>query len=83
MDILLITPQKAEQLKSEALIRMRWRLWFAFAESKYEGFRYDGNKKKPHYGNIDAYCVKHWGKRIGEMAKSELAKHISQVNKWK
>ena len=83
MKEILITQEKAKQLKNEAMIRMRWRLWFVFAESKYEQYRYKGNKKKPHYKNINAYCLKHWGKEIGEMTKDELAKHIAQVKKWK
>ena len=83
MNTVKITPQKSAQLNAEAMKRMRWRLWFAFAESKYNHFCKDGDKKKPHYQNIDAYCSEHWGKTIGNMTKEELAKHISQVTKWK
>ncbi len=79
----MVSKEKSGQLHEEAMRRMRWRLWFAFAESKYEHFRQDGNKKKPNYQNINKYCKEHWGKEVGEMTKDELAKHISQVSKWK
>jgi hypothetical protein len=78
-----ITPEKVQQLHEEAMRRMRWRLWFVFAESKYENFRYNDDPKKPHYKNINNYCKEHWGKEIGEMTKDELAKHIALVKKWK
>ncbi len=78
-----INPKRAEELNNAALRRMRWKLWFCFAESKYDTFRENDNPKRPHYKNIDAYCLKHWGKKIGEMTKTELSKYISLISKWK
>lgn len=83
MKTIEVTPEKAKQLQEDALTRMRWRLWYAFAESKYEEFCYQGNKKKPYWKNIAAYCLKHWGKQIGEMTKDELQEKIAIVGKWK
>lgn len=83
MKALTITPEKAHELHEEAMRRLRWRLWFVFAESKYEQFRYKGNKKKPHYKNINKYCLEHWGKEIGDMTKEELSEKIAIVSKWK
>lgn len=78
-----LTPEKSRELHEEAMRRLRWRLWFAFAESKYNHFCYKGNKKSPHYKNIDDYCREHWNKTIGTMTKEELSEKIAIVSKWK
>lgn len=78
-----ITPEKAKELTEAAMRRLRWRLWFAFAESKYDEFCYKGNKKKPHWNNIKKYCLEHWNKEIGQMTKEELSEKIAIVKKWK
>ena len=79
-----ISNKKSAQLKEAAMTRMRWRLWFAFRDSKYTQFRniYRG-KSYPHYENIKVYCLKHWGKEIKDMGENELANRISIVSKWK
>ena len=71
------------ELYEETMRRLRWRLWFVFAESKYDQFCYKGNRKKPHYGNINTYCQSKWGKTISEMTKTELSEKIAIVTKWK
>lgn len=78
-----VTPDKADELLEKAMTRMRWRLWYAFAESKYPEFRYHDNKKQPDFNNIRAYCLKHWGIEIGNMTKEQLQEKIAIVNKWK
>ena len=78
-----VTPDKADELLQKAMIRMRWRLWYAFAESKYPEFRYHDNKKLPDFINIKAYCLKHWGVEIEHMTKDELQEKIAIVSKWK
>ena len=83
MKTINVTPEKSEQLQDEAMVRMRWRLWYVFAESKYPEFRYHDNKKQPDFNNIRAYCLKHWGVEIGNMTKEELQEKIAIVNKWK
>ncbi|HEY5508421.1 MAG TPA: hypothetical protein VIK29_07115 [Paludibacter sp.] len=83
MKTIEVTPEKAEQLHEEAMVRMRWRLWYAFAESKYPEFRYHDNKKQPDFNNIRAYCLKHWGVEIGNMTKVQLQEKIAIVTKWK
>lgn len=82
MEHLTVTPEKVRELQNVEMNRMRWRLWFSFAESKYKQFAYKGSNK-PHYANINAFCMKHWGKTIAEMTKDELGKYISLVRKWK
>ena len=55
----------------EIMRRMRWRLWFAFAESKYAEFCGSigrNGKRMPNYNAIDAYCEKHWSVRIYQMS---------------
>ena len=83
MNTQTITPEQSKRLYQDAMIRMRWRLWFAFAESKYEEFRYRGNPKKPYFKNIKEYCLNHWGKEIANMTKEELSEYIAIVTKWK
>ena len=73
----------SSRLREESMIRMRWRLWFLFAESKYTEFCYKGNKKNPHYENIKKYCRERWGKEIKDMTDDELSKYIAIVKKWK
>jgi hypothetical protein len=77
------TLELATKLQIETIKRLRWRLWFVFAESKYDAFRVDKNKKKPNWHEINKYCREHWGKEIGDMTEAELAKYISIVKKWK
>ena len=74
--------QDAWNKKEEELRRLRWRLWFAFAESKYEHFRVK-DSKHPNYNIINDYCEKHWGVKIGDMTKSKLQEKIAIVQKWK
>lgn len=83
MNSILVTPEKRRELYEETMRRLRWRLWFAFAESKYTHFCYKGNKKRPHYKNIDDYCQEQWGKTISVMSKTELSEKIAIVTKWK
>lgn len=80
-----LTPEEvtAIRLQQEALTRMRWRLWFAFADSKYDSFKYKGRKGKPNYAVIKKYCIEHWGKEPADMTLEELRKSIAIVNKWK
>lgn len=79
-----ITNERSAKLKEESMKRMRWRLWFAFRDSKYAQFKnvYRGNVY-PHYNNIKEYCLKHWGKEIKDMGEHELSNRISIVLKWK
>lgn len=72
-----------DALKEESMRRMRWRLWFVFAESKYEVFSENGKGLKPHFDNIKAYSLKHWGKEIKDMTEKELSKNIAIISKWK
>ncbi|MDD3079119.1 MAG: hypothetical protein PHH37_08445 [Paludibacter sp.] len=83
MNSIKVTPQKSNELLEAAMQRMRWKLWFSFAESKYVEFRKENNTKKPNYHIINNYCKEHWGKEIGEMSKSELQEKIAIVKKWK
>jgi hypothetical protein len=78
-----IAPRRAVQLREAEMTRMRWRLWFLFAESKYKEFAYKGDPKKPYYAKIRAYCLHHWGKEIGDMTHAELSRFIGIVRKWK
>lgn len=73
------------RLKEEALRRMRWRLWFAFAESKYDSFgRVDRlGRLQPDFAKITKYTMKYWGKHIKDMTEEELASRIAIVQKWK
>jgi hypothetical protein len=71
------------RLREESMTRMRWRLWFLFAESKYTQFAYKGDRKKPCYEVIKKYCREHWGKEIKDMTEPELSKYIAIVKKWK
>lgn len=77
--------QAKNRLKEEALRRMRWRLWFAFRDSKYTQFRQSDGRGKlnPNYQTIKEYCLKHWGKEIKDMTEKELADRIAIVLKWK
>lgn len=75
--------RKADRLQQDTMMRMRWRLWFAFAESPYEAFRYKGRQGKPNYATIKEYCRTHWHKEPGEMTLQELRKCIAIVGKWK
>ena len=77
-----ITPEQARRLENQALTRMRWRLWFAFTDSKYAHFRYKGRSGKPDYAAIKKYCRDHWGKEPADMSLEELRKYIAIVNKW-
>ncbi len=73
------------RLQEESMRRMRWRLWFAFAESKYESFgrvdRY--GRLQPDFASITEYCKKYWGKEIKDMDARELSERIAIVQKWK
>ena len=74
----------AERLQQESLRRMRWRLWFAFRDSKYPEYRNETtNGIYPNYKAIDEYCLKHWGTRIGMMTEYELSQKIAVVMRWK
>ncbi len=73
----------ADRLQYEAMVRLRWRLWFAFTESKYVAFRYKGRKGKPDFARIKQYCLEHWGKEPADMTLDELRKYIAIVAKWK
>jgi hypothetical protein len=83
MNSINVTPEKADELLEQAMNRMRWRLRYAFAESKYHEFRYHENKKLPDLININAYCLKHWGVQIDNMTKEELQEKIAIVTKWR
>lgn len=83
MNAIKVTPEKSAEILEAAMTRMRWKLWFSFAESKYHHFRKNDNPKRPHYDNINAYCREHWNKTIGEMSKEELQEKIAIVKKWK
>ena len=83
MNAIKITQEKSNELLEAAMTRMRWKLWFSFAESKYHEFRKDDDPKRPHYNNINKYCAEHWGKTISEMSKQELQEKIAIVKKWK
>jgi len=78
-----VTPDKVDELLEKAMIRMRWRLLYVFAESKYPEFRYHDNKKQPDFNNIKTYCLKHWGIEISNMTKEQLQEKIAIVSKWK
>ena len=79
-----LTKATPAQLKEESMRRMRWRLWFAFRDSKYTQFRKAiGGKLYPNYETIKAYCLKHWGKEIKDMGENELNRRIALVIKWK
>jgi hypothetical protein len=78
-----VDARRAAQLREEEMIRMRWRLWFLFAESRYTQFAYKGNPKKPCYAKIREYCIRHWGREIGDMTRAELSRFIGIVRKWK
>ncbi|WP_315302510.1 hypothetical protein [Tannerella forsythia] len=73
------------RLKEEALRRMRWRLWFAFAESKYDTFGHVDRlgRLQPDFEKITKYTMKYWGKHIKDMSEEELASRIAIVQKWK
>ena len=79
-----ISNERSAQLQEEAMRRMRWRLWFAFRDSKYDQFKYmhKGNVY-PNYAKIKEYCLRHWGKEIKDMGYNELSNKISIVLKWK
>lgn len=79
----MMDQETINKIEYDAMVRMRWRLWFLFAESKYEEFRYKGRPNKPHYQAIKDYCIKQWGKEPKDMSKHELRKVISIVKKWK
>lgn len=78
-----ITKEKSAELLEAAMTRMRWKLWFSFAESKYTEFRINDCKKRPNYKKIDAYCIQHWGVEISKMTKEQLQEKIAIVKKWK
>lgn len=69
--------------------KMRWRLWFAFRDSKYPEFstvitsKKRGTQVNPNYDKINEFCLEKWGKKIGDMTQEELAKYINLVKKWK
>ncbi len=73
------------RLKEESMRRMRWRLWFAFRDSKYTRFRQSDGRGglNPNYQTIKEYCLKYWGKEIKDMTENELTNRIAIVNKWK
>jgi len=83
MNAIKVTSEKSNELLEAAMTRMRWKLWFSFAESKYHHFRKNDNPKRPHYDNINDYCREHWGKTISKMSKEELQEKIAIVKKWK
>lgn len=79
-----VSEKRSVQLKNEAMTRMRWRLWFAFRDSKYEHFRYiSKGRAYPNYATIKEYCLRHWSKEIKDMSYNELSNKISIVLKWK
>lgn len=78
-----ICKKDIQRLQYDKMIRMRWRLWFAFSESRYEQFRYKETYGKPNYATIKEYCIEHWGKEPADMTLTELRKYISIVTKWK
>jgi hypothetical protein len=79
-----MTMETADRIREEALRRMRWRLWFAFRDSKYMQFRIIVNGKlNPNYMKINEYCLRHWGKEIKDMGPKELNRRIALVLKWK
>lgn len=79
-----ITQQQSDRLKMESIRRMRWRLWFAFRDSKYESFRKKvKGEVQPDYETIKQYCLDHWKTEIKDMTESELTKYIAIVRKWK
>lgn len=74
--------QETWDKKQDELRRLRWRLWFVFAESKYEHFRVK-DSKHPNYNIINDYCEKYWGVKVGDMTKKQLQEKIAIVKKWK
>lgn len=79
-----ITKEQSDRLKMESIRRMRWRLWFAFRDSKYERFRKEVRDEiHPNYDNIKQFCLEHWKVEIKDMTESELKKYIAIVAKWK
>ena len=69
--------------EEKKLNRLKWRLYFVFAESKYEAYRVDNNTKKPNIQNIHTYCQKHWNKTPETMSARELENYIAIISKWK
>ncbi len=64
--------------------RLQWGLRMSFANTKYENFSYMSPKgKRPHFAEIDTYCLKQWKKRVTEMTEKELERYIAIVKKWK
>lgn len=84
-DALLIHLSDTLTRRLDTMRRLRWRLWFAFRDSKYEAFKGDvgrDGKRMPNYKLIDSYCNEQWKTTIAEMSEKELTKYISIVKKW-
>jgi hypothetical protein len=73
------------KLQEESMRRLRWRLWFAFSESKYEQFHTTDSRGNvlPNFKEITKYCIKHWQIEIKDMTERELSERIAIVRKWK
>lgn len=82
-DALIRHLQDAADTHEKELKRLRRRLQFVMADSRYPKFWYKGQRGKPDFANIDSYCHAHWGKHLNDMSVRELSQYIAIAVRWK